>query len=131
MVNMILCTAMSIQKEGNKEVNVVKVFSGWNYNNQTFFSDIKRSAAVAKREEPRSERGPLVEDKAVQELRSLGKDLQALRLQVEQQLGGTSSSEEWIQVGFTIDRLLFGLYILFISVSFITIIIIWVNSYRH
>ncbi|XP_053286898.1 5-hydroxytryptamine receptor 3C [Pleuronectes platessa] len=94
-------------------------------------SDVKRSAVVAKREEPQVERGPLVEDKAVQELRSLGKDLQALRLQVDQQLGGATSSEEWIQVGFTIDRLLFGFYILFISVSFITIIIIWVNSYKQ
>uniref|UniRef100_A0A672YJ38 Neurotransmitter-gated ion-channel transmembrane domain-containing protein n=1 Tax=Sphaeramia orbicularis TaxID=375764 RepID=A0A672YJ38_9TELE len=62
-------------------------------------------------------------------LRSLGKDLQAVRLLVEKHQGGSPSSEEWIQVGFVIDRLLFGLYILFISVSFITIIIIWVNSY--
>uniref|UniRef100_A0A3Q3KMZ3 Neurotransmitter-gated ion-channel transmembrane domain-containing protein n=1 Tax=Mastacembelus armatus TaxID=205130 RepID=A0A3Q3KMZ3_9TELE len=66
-----------------------------------------------------------VNDRALQELRSLSKDLQAIRLQVEQQMGGNQSSEEWIQVGFIIDRLLFGLYIIFISVSFITIIIIW------
>uniref|UniRef100_A0A3B5A4X8 5-hydroxytryptamine receptor 3A-like n=1 Tax=Stegastes partitus TaxID=144197 RepID=A0A3B5A4X8_9TELE len=75
------------------------------------------------------EKPPGVENKAVQQLRSLSKDLQAIRQQVEQQLKGSQSSEEWIQVGFIIDRLLFGLYIIFISVSFITIIIIWVNSY--
>uniref|UniRef100_A0A3Q3NGE0 Neurotransmitter-gated ion-channel ligand-binding domain-containing protein n=1 Tax=Labrus bergylta TaxID=56723 RepID=A0A3Q3NGE0_9LABR len=73
--------------------------------------------------------GSGAEGRAVQELRSLGKDLQAIRLQVEKQMGQSESSEEWIQVGFIIDRLLFGLYILFISVSFITIINIWVNSY--
>ncbi|XP_071342819.1 5-hydroxytryptamine receptor 3C-like [Trachinotus anak] len=97
-------------------------------------SDMEQSAVVAKSkadERPPEERGPVVEDKALQELRSLGRDLQALRLQVEQQDGGSQNSEEWIQVGLIIDRLLFGLYILFISVSFITIIIIWVNSYSQ
>ncbi|XP_071318237.1 5-hydroxytryptamine receptor 3C-like [Trachinotus anak] len=96
--------------------------------------DLEQRAVVAKRkpdEGPPEERGPVVEDKALQELRSLGRDLQALRLQVEQQDGGSQNSEEWIQVGLIIDRLLFGLYILFISVSFITIIIIWVNSYSQ
>ena len=77
------------------------------------------------------QKGPLDEDEVLQELRSLGRDLQAIRLKVEQQLGDSKSSEEWIQVGFIIDRLLFGLYILFISVSFITILIIWVNSYNQ
>uniref|UniRef100_A0A8D0AX67 Neurotransmitter-gated ion-channel transmembrane domain-containing protein n=1 Tax=Sander lucioperca TaxID=283035 RepID=A0A8D0AX67_SANLU len=62
--------------------------------------------------------------------RSLGRELQVIRLQVEQQLGKSQSSEEWIQVGFIIDRLLFSFYILFISVSFFTIIIIWVQSYN-
>ncbi|XP_034534691.1 5-hydroxytryptamine receptor 3C-like [Notolabrus celidotus] len=74
--------------------------------------------------------GSGAEAQTLQELRSLGKDLQAIRQQVEKQLVQSRSSEEWIQVGFIIDRLLFGLYILFISVSFVTIIIIWENSYR-
>uniref|UniRef100_A0A3B5QIQ4 Neurotransmitter-gated ion-channel ligand-binding domain-containing protein n=1 Tax=Xiphophorus maculatus TaxID=8083 RepID=A0A3B5QIQ4_XIPMA len=52
----------------------------------------------------------------------------AIRREVEQQHKGKQSSEEWIQVGLIIDRLLFGLYIVFISVSFITIIILWINS---
>lgn len=75
-------------------------------------------------------KGPLSEDTALQELRGLGRDLQALRLHVDQQLGESQSSQEWVQVGFIIDRLLFGLYILFISISFVTIIIIWQNSYK-
>lgn len=74
---------------------------------------------------------PAAEGEALRELRSLSRDLQAIRLQVEQQLGSSQSSEDWMQVGFIVDRLLFGIYILFISVSFITIIIIWVNSYGH
>uniref|UniRef100_A0A3B4XGS9 Neurotransmitter-gated ion-channel ligand-binding domain-containing protein n=1 Tax=Seriola lalandi dorsalis TaxID=1841481 RepID=A0A3B4XGS9_SERLL len=97
-------------------------------------SDMEQNVVVAKSkadEEPPEEKGPVVEDKALQELRSMCKDLQALRLQVEQRDGGSQGSEEWIQVGFIIDRLLFGLYILFISISFITIIIIWVTSYSH
>ncbi|XP_061540343.1 5-hydroxytryptamine receptor 3A-like [Phycodurus eques] len=77
------------------------------------------------------EKGPAVEDRALQELRSLGGDLKVLRQQVEEQLGCSWSSKEWIQVGFIIDRLLFGIYLLFISVSFISIMIIWVRSCRQ
>lgn len=78
---------------------------------------------------PEQIQGPEMEEKAVQELKSLSKDLQALRLHVEQHFGGSQSSEEWMQVGFIIDRLLFCLYIFFITVSVITIIIMWYNSY--
>uniref|UniRef100_A0A3B4XHL8 Uncharacterized protein n=1 Tax=Seriola lalandi dorsalis TaxID=1841481 RepID=A0A3B4XHL8_SERLL len=46
------------------------------------------------------------------------------------QQSGNQGSEEWIQVGLIIDRLLFALYILFILVSFITIIIIWRQSHN-
>uniref|UniRef100_A0A3Q4G3L4 5-hydroxytryptamine receptor 3A-like n=1 Tax=Neolamprologus brichardi TaxID=32507 RepID=A0A3Q4G3L4_NEOBR len=76
------------------------------------------------------QKGPLGEDKTLQELRSLGRVLQAIRLQVEQHLSKSLSTEEWIQIGLIIDRLLFILYIIFITVSFITIIIIWVVSYN-
>ncbi|XP_054646084.1 5-hydroxytryptamine receptor 3E-like [Dunckerocampus dactyliophorus] len=71
---------------------------------------------------------PRKEGKALQELRRLGRDLRVIRLQVERELNGSPSAEEWIQVGFIIDRLLFGIYILFISVCFLTIIVMWVNS---
>uniref|UniRef100_A0A3Q3WAY1 Uncharacterized protein n=1 Tax=Mola mola TaxID=94237 RepID=A0A3Q3WAY1_MOLML len=54
--------------------------------------------------------------------------LKALHLQLTVRDG--QNSEEWIQVGFIIDRLLFSLYVLFISVSIFTIIFIWVNSYN-
>ncbi|XP_060934685.1 5-hydroxytryptamine receptor 3C [Limanda limanda] len=87
--------------------------------------DVTVSSVVEEGSEAPEQKRPLNEDKALDELRSLGKELQGLRLQVEQHLGGSQSSEEWIQVGCIIDRLLFGLYVLFISVSFITIIIMW------
>ncbi|XP_068446257.1 5-hydroxytryptamine receptor 3A-like [Clinocottus analis] len=86
-------------------------------------------AAQQKPDAELPETPPAPADEAVQELRSLGKNLQAIRLQVEQHLGG--GSEDWVQVGFIIDRLLFGLYVVFVSVSFVTIIIIWVNSYSQ
>ncbi|XP_076581984.1 uncharacterized protein LOC143317998 [Chaetodon auriga] len=84
--------------------------------------EMKASSLVAEDSDGPEQKGPLDDAKAVQELRSLGRDLQAIQHQMEQQLGGSQSSEEWIQVGLIIDRLLFGLYILFLSVSFITII---------
>ncbi|XP_042369567.1 5-hydroxytryptamine receptor 3A-like [Plectropomus leopardus] len=92
--------------------------------------EMKVSSMVVEDSEAPEQRGPLDGSKAVQELKSLGKELKVIRLQVKQQLDGSQSSEEWIQVGFIIDRLFFGLYILFISVSFITIIVIWAQSYN-
>ncbi|XP_041791270.1 5-hydroxytryptamine receptor 3A-like [Chelmon rostratus] len=92
--------------------------------------EMKVSSLAAEDSDGPEQKGPLDNAKALQELRSLGKDVQALQLEVERQLDGSQGSEEWIQVGFIIDRLLFGLYILFVSVSFITIALIWINSYN-
>ncbi|KAJ8418884.1 hypothetical protein AAFF_G00003830 [Aldrovandia affinis] len=64
------------------------------------------------------------------ELKKLSQDLLAIRHQVDKHLAGDETAEEWIQFGNIIDRLLFGLYILFITVSFITISVIWVQWYR-
>ncbi|XP_077440457.1 5-hydroxytryptamine receptor 3A-like [Vanacampus margaritifer] len=74
--------------------------------------------------------GPLDEDKAVEELRSLGRDVRVIRMKVEQERNVSPSAEEWIQVGFIIDRLLFAIYALFLSVSFVTIIGVWVYSHN-
>lgn len=73
------------------------------------------------------QKGPLDEEKARKELRRLGNDFQAICLQVKHRLGEKQESE-WIQVGFIIDRLLLGMYIIFLSVSFSTIITIWMQS---
>ncbi|KAM6938600.1 5-hydroxytryptamine receptor 3C-like [Lycodopsis pacificus] len=86
------------------------------------------SSLVAEDSEVSQQKGPLDKEMVWQELRSLGSDLQAICLQVKQRLGESQGSEDWIQVGFIIDRLLFCFYILFISVSFITITIIWMQS---
>ncbi|XP_032428180.1 5-hydroxytryptamine receptor 3C-like [Xiphophorus hellerii] len=95
----------------------------------------KRTMSVAAEmksdEGPEGTGGSAEEEEAVTELKSLSRVLQAIRCEVEQQQNGKQSSEEWIQVGFIIDRLLFGLYIVFISVSFITIIIVWIKSYKQ
>ncbi|XP_015250242.1 PREDICTED: 5-hydroxytryptamine receptor 3E-like [Cyprinodon variegatus] len=94
----------------------------------------QQNAVVLKRgsnEGPSGTGGSADQDEALQELRSLSNVLKAIRSEVEQQHNGSQSSEEWMQVGFIIDRLLFGVYIVFISVSFITIIVIWVNSYNQ
>lgn len=63
---------------------------------------------------PQETMGPAVKDRAVRELKKVGKDLQDIHLQVKQQQKENQGLEEWIQVGFfIIDHLLFGLYILF------------------
>ncbi|KAG9351197.1 hypothetical protein JZ751_025088 [Albula glossodonta] len=64
------------------------------------------------------------------ELKKLGQDLQAIRNQVDKHFAENQKAEEWIQLGNVMDRLLFGLYILFITVSFIVIIAIWIKWYN-
>ncbi|XP_061594964.1 5-hydroxytryptamine receptor 3A-like [Cololabis saira] len=65
------------------------------------------------------------------ELRKLSRDLTAIRLQVDKYFQGSKTSEEWQMIGTVVDRLLFGLYIVFIVVSFITIMGIWIWSNRY
>ncbi|XP_008289936.1 5-hydroxytryptamine receptor 3A-like [Stegastes partitus] len=72
-------------------------------------------------------------DPPLDELRKLSRDLAAIRLHISNYLQGTKSTQEWQMIGVVIDRLLFGMYIVFISVSFVTIICVWYlsNSYSH
>ncbi|XP_070765024.1 5-hydroxytryptamine receptor 3A-like [Enoplosus armatus] len=63
---------------------------------------------------------------ALDELRKLSRDLMAIRLQMDKHFQGSKTSQEWETIGKVSDRLLFGLYILFISSSFITIVCIWI-----
>ncbi|CAG5864246.1 unnamed protein product [Menidia menidia] len=63
---------------------------------------------------------------AMKELLRLGRDLAAIRLQIDRYFQESKTSQDWQMVGVVIDRLLFGLYIVFITTSFITVICIWV-----
>ncbi|KAJ8374257.1 hypothetical protein SKAU_G00048370 [Synaphobranchus kaupii] len=63
------------------------------------------------------------------ELKRLGQDVLAIRQQIDKHVTGSETAEEWMHIGHIIDRLLFCLYILFITVSFITISCIWVKWY--
>uniref|UniRef100_A0A0F8AZ51 5-hydroxytryptamine receptor 3A n=1 Tax=Larimichthys crocea TaxID=215358 RepID=A0A0F8AZ51_LARCR len=69
--------------------------------------------------------------KALDELRKLSRDLMAIRHQIASHLHGTKTTQEWQMIGTVLDRLLFGLYIIFILVSVITILNvgIWKNSH--
>ncbi|CAL8272269.1 unnamed protein product [Arctogadus glacialis] len=68
-------------------------------------------------------------DTTLDALRKLGRDLQAIRRQVDRQQRGNHNSEEWLQVAGVIDRFLFWLYAVFIIVSFVVMICIWAFSY--
>lgn len=71
------------------------------------------------------------QDSVLEELRKLSRHLVAIRIQVDQHLQGNQSMQEREMIGRVVDRFLFGLYIIFITVTFITIIAIWIwnNSY--
>lgn len=65
------------------------------------------------------------------ELRKLSRDLVAIRLQMDKHFHGNKTSQDWQMIGIVIDRLLFYLYIIFISVSFATIVCLWTMSSAH
>uniref|UniRef100_A0A3Q3KYE6 5-hydroxytryptamine receptor 3A-like n=1 Tax=Mastacembelus armatus TaxID=205130 RepID=A0A3Q3KYE6_9TELE len=67
----------------------------------------------------------------LEELRRLTRDLTAIRLHVDKHFQESDATEEWQMVGLIIDRLLFGLYVIFITFSFITIMSLWIwnNSF--
>uniref|UniRef100_A0A8C7IR71 5-hydroxytryptamine receptor 3A n=1 Tax=Oncorhynchus kisutch TaxID=8019 RepID=A0A8C7IR71_ONCKI len=67
------------------------------------------------------------DDPALMELRNLGNELQSIRLQVAQHVDGNQISQDWMQVGYILDRLLFGIYCIFITFSFIVILSVWSN----
>lgn len=64
-------------------------------------------------------------DLALDELKRLSGELMAIRLQVDKHFQSSNTSEEWRMMGEVIDRLLFGLYVIFISISFIITVAIW------
>lgn len=64
-------------------------------------------------------------DPVMEELRRLSRELFAIRLLVDIQFQGSKASQEWKMIALVIDRLLFGLYVIFIIVEFTTFILIW------
>lgn len=71
------------------------------------------------------------QEPALDELRKLRRDLKSIRLQMDKHFHKSKTSQDWNMIGVVIDRLLFGMYIVFFSVSVITITIIWSLSRYH
>lgn len=65
------------------------------------------------------------EGSVLDELRKLSRDLRAIRLQVDSHFHGSKESQDWQMIGIVIDRLLFALYIIFMTITFITVTCIW------
>lgn len=64
-------------------------------------------------------------ESVLEELNNLSRDLRAIRHQMDSHLRTGKKSHDWEMIGIVIDRLLFGLYIIFMTITFITIICIW------
>ncbi|XP_051979664.1 5-hydroxytryptamine receptor 3C-like [Xyrauchen texanus] len=67
---------------------------------------------------------------SLQELRKISQDLLSIRQQVDKHFNTDQSEEEWVHFGQVIDRLLFGVYVVFLTVSFFTIVVFWVYWYN-
>lgn len=59
------------------------------------------------------------------ELKNLSRDLRAIRLQMDSHFHDSKKSQDWQMIVIVIDRLLFALYIIFMTITFITITCIW------
>uniref|UniRef100_A0A8C1EXU9 5-hydroxytryptamine receptor 3A-like n=1 Tax=Cyprinus carpio carpio TaxID=630221 RepID=A0A8C1EXU9_CYPCA len=73
---------------------------------------------------------------ALLELKKISHELLSIRQQIDKHFKTDESVEEWMHLGQVIDRLLFCLYTIFLSVSFITIFIKFmisstVHSFTH
>ncbi len=67
---------------------------------------------------------------ALLELNKISHELLSIRQQVDKHLKTEESPDEWMLLGQVIDRLFFCLYIMFLSVSFITILAFWLYWYN-
>uniref|UniRef100_A0A672MYQ1 Neurotransmitter-gated ion-channel transmembrane domain-containing protein n=1 Tax=Sinocyclocheilus grahami TaxID=75366 RepID=A0A672MYQ1_SINGR len=63
------------------------------------------------------------------ELKKISHELLCIRQQVDKHFND-ESTEEWMHLGQVIDRLLFCLYTVFLSVSFITVLVFWLYWYN-
>ncbi|KAL7866974.1 hypothetical protein AOLI_G00147880 [Acnodon oligacanthus] len=66
----------------------------------------------------------------LQELRNVSRDLFSIRLKVEDHLKTDEQTEDWVNLGLVIDRILFIIYFVFITISFIIILVLWLSWYR-
>uniref|UniRef100_A0A671QAH8 5-hydroxytryptamine (serotonin) receptor 3A n=1 Tax=Sinocyclocheilus anshuiensis TaxID=1608454 RepID=A0A671QAH8_9TELE len=69
------------------------------------------------------------DEQELKELRNIHKDVLTIRQQVDKHFSTDQNSEEWIHLGEVIDRFLFALYVIFLTVSFFTILIFWLYWY--
>ncbi|KAL2090127.1 hypothetical protein ACEWY4_014815 [Coilia grayii] len=63
--------------------------------------------------------------------RSLERELRAIRQHLEKNMATDQNTEDWTHIGQVVDRFLFCVYLIFITTSFITILVIWNNWYKH
>lgn len=61
----------------------------------------------------------------VDELKKVARDVLTIRLRLEEHL--SLKENDWKLVADVIDRLLFRLYLLFVIVSYITILVLWLK----
>ncbi|XP_063058151.1 5-hydroxytryptamine receptor 3A-like [Engraulis encrasicolus] len=59
---------------------------------------------------------------------SLQRELRAIRQHMEKSAATQQVSEDWIHIAQVVDRFLFFIYLIFISTSFITILVMWTSQ---
>ncbi|XP_042561285.1 5-hydroxytryptamine receptor 3A-like [Clupea harengus] len=95
-------------------------------NQDSIFTVKTKPGAQADEVDTSPAKGPASE--TVEELRKVRRQVQDLQQQISKNSESDQKTEDWIHIGYVIDRFLFILYGIFISVSFIAIVIIWIHS---
>ncbi|KAG9266893.1 hypothetical protein AMEX_G19558 [Astyanax mexicanus] len=88
-------------------------------------SETESESSVSKRSEHWGDQ------ELMQELRKISRDLSCIRQKVEEHQRTDEWVEEWIHLGLVLDRLYFILYMIFITVSFVFILIQWLTWYSN
>lgn len=57
-------------------------------------------------------------------------ELQAIRKQLEKNMAAKPTADDWTHIGCVVDRVFFCVYVVFITVSFITILVLWTRWYN-
>uniref|UniRef100_A0A673LRZ4 Neurotransmitter-gated ion-channel ligand-binding domain-containing protein n=1 Tax=Sinocyclocheilus rhinocerous TaxID=307959 RepID=A0A673LRZ4_9TELE len=67
---------------------------------------------------------------ALLELKKISHELLSIHQQIDKHFKTDESTEEWMHLGQVIDRLVFCLYTMFLSVCFITVFVYWLYWYN-
>ncbi|XP_065115790.1 5-hydroxytryptamine receptor 3E-like [Paramisgurnus dabryanus] len=110
-------------------VGLSKKSSDQNYVTQIRTTDITSSSHEMNEIRRQDQKFPVNMEEELTELSVIHENVLTIRQHVDKHLSSDQKTNEWIHLGEVIDRFIFILYVIFLSVSFGTILIFWLYWY--